>query len=329
MWANRLRTDPIPALANSNYPAVRFFTHCDLLDAETNAVEEIWKIPQAQKILQKQQSDGSWKKPGEHKYPAIKHNLIETWRNLNELVSKYSFTRSHSKIEGACEYILSCQTGAGDIRGVLANQYATYYTGAMLSTLIYAGYENDPRTEQAFQWLLGMRQNDSAWSIPMITHKFDRETQYRLSTEFLPSVEPDRAKPFSHNCTGMVLRAFAAHPVYRTSEAARIAAGLLKSRFFREDSYSSYHDAGYWVRFEYPFWWNNLVSAMDTITVIQPGVFDEPIQRAVQWIVDHQEADGLWNIAYTGKQIKDNVKNNETRYWIGLAICRILKRINS
>ena len=60
----------------------------------------------------------------------------------------------------------------------------------------------------------------------MITHKFNREEQYKLTTEFLPPVQPDLSKPFSHNWTGMVLRAFAAHPIYRYCEEAQLAADL-------------------------------------------------------------------------------------------------------
>jgi hypothetical protein len=52
----------------------------------------------------------------------------------------------------------------------------------------------------------------------------------------------------------MILRAFAAHPEHRRSEAARTAAGLLASRFFRPHAYSSYRAAGYWIKFQYPFW---------------------------------------------------------------------------
>ncbi|MBW6475131.1 MAG: hypothetical protein K0B14_18535, partial [Anaerolineaceae bacterium] len=78
-----------------------------------------------------------------------------------------------------------------------------------------------------------------------ITHKFDRETQYKLQTEFLPPVEPDRTKPFSHNWTGMVLRAFAVHPIYHQLEEAKHACELLKSRFFQADVYSSLQASHY------------------------------------------------------------------------------------
>lgn len=75
-------------------------------------------------------------------------------------MEQYGFNREHPQAQKAAEFLFSCQTEAGDIRGMLANQYATYYTGAILSLLIQAGYEDDPRVEKAFQWLLHMRQDD-------------------------------------------------------------------------------------------------------------------------------------------------------------------------
>ena len=36
-------------------------------------------------------------------------------------------------------------------RGILANQYATYYTGAILGLLIQAGYTDNPRVEMGLR----------------------------------------------------------------------------------------------------------------------------------------------------------------------------------
>ncbi len=207
-------------------------------------------------------------------------SLIETWKQFRFLVQVYGFTSADPAARRAAEFLFSCQTEAGDIRGFLANQYCTYYTGAILSLLIQAGYEDDPRVEKGIQWLLSMRQDDMGWSIPMITYKLDQATIYRLSSEYAEPLEPDRSKPFSHNATGMILRAFAAHSQHRRSEAARVAASLHKSRFFQPDLYTSYQAASYWVRFQYPFWWNNLVAALDSVTLIDPAR-DEPVDHAL------------------------------------------------
>jgi hypothetical protein len=124
----------------------------------------------------------------------------------------------------------------------------------------------------------------------------------------------------------MVLRAFAAHSSYRTSEAARTAAILLKSRFFQPDSYTSYRAASYWVRFQYPFWWNNLVAALDSISLIDPTM-DSQMEKALGWLIDHQEADGLWKATYVAGKEVDSAQTRDTRLWVSLAICRVLARL--
>ena len=211
---------------------------------------------------------------------------------------------------------------------MLANQYATYYTGAILALIIQAGYADDPRVEKCFQWLLAMKQNDGGWTIPILTHKLDRATQYRLTSEFAEPLEPDRSKPFSHNWTGLVLRAFAVHPSYRNSEAAKVAGKLLKSRFFQPDVYTSYHAARYWLRFEYPFWWNNLVTALDSLSLMGFSTDDEQIKLALQWLVEHQVETGLWKVSYVNPEAKEKepVKGRDMKLWVSLAICRVFNK---
>ncbi len=329
-WHAQLKFDPLPPLVSSGDEALVYFARRDLLEEDPGPVERLWQLPGVRTILQKQLPDGSWPRTGELKHPAINYGLIETWRHFRFLVEQYGFTRQHPAARRAAEFLFSCQTDEGDFRGMLANQYATYYSGAILALLIQAGYADDPRVEHCFQWLLSMRQSDGGWSIPMITHKLDRETQYRLSSQYAEPIQPERSKPFSHNATGMILRAFAVHPEYRHSEAARMAAGLLKSRFFQPDAYTSYHDASYWVRFEYPFWWNNLVAALDSLSLIELSKDDDQIQRALVWLVEHQETSGLWKVSYAkaDAQEKDTARVREMKLWVSLAICRVLRRFS-
>lgn len=326
-WREPFHFDPLVALLSSRNAAVRYFTQRDLLGETGGPIEELWGLPEAQKILRKQLPAGSWPRGGKMEHPAINYGLIETWKQFRLLVEKYGFTREHPLIRKAAEFIFAYQSTEGDIRGMLANQYATYYTGALMALLIKAGYQDDPRIEKGFQWLLAMRQADQGWTIPLLTHKLDRANQYRLTSEYTQPLEPDRSKPFSHNCTGIVLRAFAAHPTYRQSEVALVAARLLKSRFFQPDSYTSYQAASYWLRFDYPFWWNNLVSALDSISLIEPSRQDERVQNALKWLVDHQETSGLWKSTYAKPVEKDTPKIRETQLWVTLAICRVFKRL--
>jgi hypothetical protein len=329
-WPSRLKFDPTPTLLSSGNKAVEYFARRDLLGQQVEAIGTVWQLPEVKKILRHQQPDGAWRHTGKRmvSYPDSHYPLVQTWKVFRVLVEQYAFTRQHAAAQQAAEFLFSCQTGQGDIRGMLANQYATYYTGAILAHLIQAGYESDPRVGKGLRWLLSMRQEDGGWTVPIQTHKFDRATVYRLTSEYAEPVEPDRSRPFSHNATDMVLRAFAAHPAYRAGAEARRAADLLKSRFFQPDKYASYHAASYWVRFL--FWWPNIVTSLNTLSLMGYSREDADIRRALNWLVEHQSSDGLWRVSYAAGAEEDAASRNanarERQLWLTLTVARIFKR---
>jgi hypothetical protein len=331
-WRQELTYDPIPPLLAGDDDAVTYFVRRDLLHEAVGPISTIWELPEVQKILKKQRPDGSWKYPGKRDeacYPRHHYPLVETWKQFRFLIDTYELGRAHSAVENAAEFLFSCQTDAGDFRGFIGNQYATYYTGALMSLLIKAGYADDPRIEKGFQWLLSMRQDDGGWTVPILTADLPWNEQLRITSRYAAPIEPDRSQPFSHNWTGMIIRAFSAHPRYRGTEAARIAAQLLTSRFFRADVYNSYKAADYWVKFQYPFWWNNLVAALDAVSLIGLSSDDEQIRHALQWLKDAQQEAGDWKLSYarTPKPKPETAANKKTKLWVSLAICRVFQRL--
>jgi hypothetical protein len=135
-------------------------------------------------------------------------------------------------------------------------------------------------------------------------------------------IPPDRARPHAHLATGMVLRAFAAHPAYRRSEEARLAGERLKSRFFRPDKYNDRKASSYWTKFQYPFWWTNILTALDSLSLLGFSTADDDIKKGLDWFVSNQEEDGLWPNGYgSGSKVA------RERRWIGLAACRVFKRL--
>jgi len=324
-WQEQLR-DAIEALLAAENEAVVYFTRRDLLGEDAGPVQRVWQLAEPRRILSKQCPEGCWPGPARKApvYPEDHPRLVATFKNFRTLVERYKLARESAPVEKAAEYLFKFQTDGGDIRGFIGNQYATYYTGYVLSLLIQAGYACDPRVEKGMKWLLEMRQDDGGWTIPIMTHYFDGKTMYMLTSSYAEPVEPDRAQPFSHNWTDMVLRAFAVHPVYRQSEEARAAGRLLKSRFFQPDAYSSYRAAAYWTRFI--FWWPNLLTAMESLSLLGFSADDSDINKGLKWFFENQKEDGLWECAYGGKHsIPKNTRAIE-RAWVSLRICRMLKR---
>ncbi|MGD6935261.1 MAG: prenyltransferase/squalene oxidase repeat-containing protein [Candidatus Bathyarchaeia archaeon] len=327
-WQTPLKFDATSALLSSNNKAIIYFTERDLLNKKVQPInQEVWALPEVKKAFKKQQSDGSWKHSGKEAtvFPKYHYSLVETWKTYHLLVERYEVNKVHEGARKAAEFFFTCQTDQGDFRGMIANQYATYYTGTFLAVLIKTGYADDPRVDKGMQWLLSMRQNDGGWTIPLLTHKLDKQTWLDLTSKYAEPLEPDRSKPFSHNWTDMALRAFAAHPKYRHCQEARAAADLLKSSFFEPDYYTSYQDSGYWVRF--CFWWPNLVTALESLSLMGYSKDDPDVWKGLNWLVENQQKDGLWNLIYA-KNAEDGVslKVEENRLWLTLRIARVFKR---
>jgi hypothetical protein len=321
-WRTRLATDTVPVLLAAPNQAIGYFARRDLLGEKIGPVVFTWGLPEPQKLLVRQQADGSWRKSGNKAdiFPRYHHRLVETFKRTRILIERYEFEKNHPSVKKAAEFLFSCQAEEGDIRGFIGNQYATYYTGYVLALLIKAGYENDARVEKGIRWLLDMRQDDGGWTIPILTHKWDRKTGYKLTSQYMEPVTPDRTKPFSHNWTDMVLRAFAAHSKYYESQEVKAAAELLKSSFFRPDAYTSYHSARYWTRFL--FWWPNLLTALESLPSLGFSIDDPDIKKGLDWFIENQQPDGLWKLE-SDKEI--NPRDEDERLWLGLRVCRMLK----
>ncbi len=319
-WISPLQSDPLPALLAWQDPALTYFVQRDLLEAAVEPVERLWELPEAVRLVGKQQSNGSWQYPGKSDHPAPDANyaLLETYRTLRVLVEMYGFRRTHPALAKAAEYVLSCQTDEGDIRGILGNQYMPYYHGAILELLIKSGYAKDPRTEKGLKWLLSMRQVDGGWIVPAQLVPARQKTDELWAGR---PVLPERSHPNSHLATGMVLRAFAAHPDYCQLPEVITAGERLKERLFHADKYNDRKAPSYWLKFQFPFWWTNLVTALDTLSRLGFTRQDRDIARGLAWFAKNQSEDGLWETGYGSGRNAERM-----RRWVGLAIFRGLIR---
>ncbi len=318
-WVKSLAVDPVPALLAWDDPALSYFVQRDLLGNQVEPVETLWEIDAAARLAKKQRADGGWRYPSRSFSPqtGTNYDLLETYRSLRVLVEMYAFDRNHPAISQAAEFIFSCQTDEGDVRGIIGNQYMPYYHGAILELLVKAGYADDPRVVRGLGWLLSMRQADGGWLVPaQVVPAQEKTSQFWLGAP-LP---PDSTKPSSHLATGMVLRAFAAHTAYRQDQDVRAAAKLLKSRMFKADKYNDRKAPSYWLKFQYPFWWTSLLTALDTLCYLGFDRRDGEIEQGLAWFITNQSPDGLWDPGYgSGKRAEGN------RRWVGLAACRAIK----
>ena len=321
-WREELCADPIQVLISSNNKAIEYFARRDLLDEKAEPIETLWELlPEVKKILHKQQVEGSWKYPGggkEHLRSQEDYNQLETYRILGEVVEKYGLNNKHPVIRNAAEFLFTRQTYEGDFRGIYGNQYSPNYTAGIMELLTKAGYDGDSRIEKGFQWLLSMRQNDGGWAIPLRTVGAKYANALNADT-----VKPDLTKQFSHLVTGVVLRAFAASPKYSKSSETVTAGKLLASRFFKRDVYPDRNTPQYWERVSFPFWFTDIVSALDSLSVMGFTRDSSHIDNALNWLKSRQKDNGLFELKIVRGEDKDS------RFWISLAICRVFKRFFS
>jgi GNAT superfamily N-acetyltransferase len=321
MFRGLLDHDPIPWLLSANADAITARVRRDLL-AENVDLRALWTLPEPQRLLRRQQTNGSWPYPVE-KPPPQNYDLYQTFVTLGELVGKYGFDRRHPAVQRAARYVFSCQTAAGDFRGIYGNQTAHTYTPALLEVLVDAGYGCAPEIRRAFRWLLATRQDDGGWAVATRTRDLKLVKDWDRIVAG-PEIPADRTKPFSHLATGMVLRAFAAHPRYRRAGEALHAARLLEARLFKADKYSDRKGPAYWLKFTYPFQFTDLLTALDTLGKLGFPASDPNIARAIGWFRERQRSDGSFHLTMCR-----GIGDQRLAWWLGLALCRALLRFTA
>ena len=323
-WLRALRHDPLQFLMGSGSAQVVFFAKRDLLEEPTGPMRGLWTLPQARKALSRQKPDGRWEYPGgvARVRSQEDYDQLETFRQLGLLVEEFGFDRSSPAIRKTAGFLFSHQTDEGDFRGIYGRQYSPNYSAAIMELLIKAGYGDDRRIERAFRWLLSIRQSDGGWAIPFRTA---RSTSPRSWTDVIHSgpVQPDVSKPFSHLATGVVLRAFAAHEEYRRSPEARVAGELICTRFFKADRYVDRKAPEFWERISFPFWFTDIVSVLDSLSLMNFRREEPAIASALRWLAGRQAQDGSFDV----KLLRD--KDAALPYWVCLSICRVFKRFYS
>lgn len=311
-------TNALPGLLAFDDPALVHFTRRDLLGDMSVNPGILLELPALDRILAGQEAEGYWPYPGSRKsaHPSENYHILQTYRVLGVLIDQFGLDRSHPAVARSAEYLLSHQTGEGDIRGIFGSQYAPHYTAGIFELLVKSGYIDDPRVELAISWFSQKRGKDGGWAWPMRTTGVD----YHDAIEMDAPIQADKDKPFSHALTGFVIRLYAAHPVYRNDPLAWRAGELLKGRFFQPDKYPDRKGAAYWLKFQYPFWWGSLLTVLDSLSKLGFSARDPEIESGIGWFMSNQEESGFWPTGYgSGKGAARN------QAWVALAVCRVLK----
>ncbi len=313
-----MRYDAVTPLLAVGHAALAWGVGRDLL-GEPLEPQSLWELPRVVHAVRCQNEDGSWSYRGGRLQLRSRADYAQlaTYQQLLVLVSQYRLDRRHPMIARAASAVLRFQTHEGDIRGIYGSQYTPNYTADLLRLLIEAGYADDRRVLRGMDWLLALRQDDGGWAIPLRTAGSDAFVE---AMKLPRPLAPDRTRPSSHLVTGIVLRAFAAHPAYRSRPEARRAALLLASRFFEPDRYADRKDAAYWTKLAFPFRWTDVVSSLDSLAQIGVEASEPHAREGLRWLLTQQRPTGLWSCGY------ENSADPLSDQWVTFAAARALKR---
>jgi hypothetical protein len=194
----------------------------------------------------------------------------------------------------------------------MATSTAPNYSASISYFLMKAGYHGT-KIKESLNWLLKMRQDDGGWAIPFRTKNEKLEALKNEET-----IEPDKAKPSSHLITGIVLRPFSLLNEYITK--VKNAGMLLADRVFTRDKYSDRQGVEYWTKFTYSYHWTDILSTIDTLTLL--GIKNNPkINQIRQWFERHKQENGTYRV-----DVMAGVKYQDIKYWITLQYLKVLKR---
>ena len=303
----------VKTLLELDNKAIIALTKKNLLEEPIN-IKKLWTLPHVIKLLNKQESNGSWLYPNKKAIlrSTTNYNQYQTYKTMAELVEFYGFNKKHEAIKKAANYLFSFQTKNGEFRGMYGNQYSPNYNASITEFLIKAGY-NDSRIKNSLDWLLKMRQDDGGWAIPLRTKNEKLDALLLKKT-----IEPNKTKPFSHLVTGIVLRPFSLISDYK--KKVNDAAILLAERVFTKDKYSDRRGKEYWTKFTYPYHWTDILSTIDTLTLL--GIKDHPkILEIKKWFEDHRQENGIYKV-----RVMAGAKYRDIIYWITLLYLKVLKR---
>jgi hypothetical protein len=324
-WRARLGRDPVPILLREGSRALVARVRRDLIDDdEAPVAAEVLTYPEVKAFLRKQDKSGAFpaKPPEKTLGPARFSRAVAAIRAL-ERMADYGLGQSETPVAQAAEILFESQAPDGGL-GALAlgetpesrsRAVALHFHGWAMAALCRAGFDNDPRVERGFTFLLANRQADGGWA-------------WR-------GVRTDSAaRPSSHLITGMALRAFASSPSRRTSREARRAAELLATRFLQPDRYPDRKAPSYWEQIGEPRFWTDVLDALDGVTAVGLGKENSGVRTAEAYVRGRQNPDGLW---YPGSPARPDAtpkaagtapKEREPARWLTVRVLIILRRVN-
>jgi hypothetical protein len=318
----------IPLLLADWSPSLRYLVLTELLDLkpEDKEVKELAtlrkKDPLIAPLLSLQKEKGNWKDLDQAGY-TIGGSVRATAAALMRL-GYLGLDRNHPSVQKGAEYLYSKQRNDGswplpERVSDFENTGGPYtmipvQTSIPLLGLVMCGYGEDPRSEQAFDWLLDKKLDDGTWPAGKVEEVFVNIAGYR------------RLSHSQWGCrtnTTQSLLCFAHHPKRRRESEAQQALDHLLGRETRERGNLGFnvariigvepHRGGltYHAKFDPAL-------ILDICSKVGASKTDPRVGDLMEWILEQQGQYGLW----------DYSPQPEVSRWVSFDILRSLGKID-
>jgi hypothetical protein len=334
-WTTRLRSDPLPWLLEPADPGVRQLALRQLLDRpidDSDVVESrsaAMAVNPIAAILAAQQPDGHWEKPGPGyatKYRGTVWQLI--------FLDQLGADPADPRVRRAAEYVLSHSQAAsggfgasGAIKPAPPPPSAVIHclNGNLLRALIGFGWLDDERVAAAVDW-----------EARAITGK-GMERWYATGTSGAGfACAANERLPCAWGAV-KALGALARIPVDRRPPLVTRAIDAGLAFLLSRDPADADYPAGWgndrpngsWFKLGFPSGY--VADVLQNLEVlVELGRAKDPrLNRAIEWLLGKQDADGRWanQYAYNDKTWVDVDRQGAPSKWVTLRACRVLRAV--
>ena len=287
-----------PLLLADRSPCLRYLVLRDLL-GNLEEASELEVIRQDDHLIKDlvglQTGDGSWGR-GSINGNAPAGNIQITAQALTRL-GYLGFGPDYPPVRKGAEYLFAQQRddgswplGNADVDGGQVYDVMSLQTSLPLRGLAECGYAEDPRSERAYDWLLGQRLDDGAWPTGRAQGVYGYVAGYRRLAHSRWGCRS--------NTTGALV-CLSLHPTRRGGREARRALDLLLGRETRERHHMGY-DVARTIGAEASTGFITYYARFDTVQILgvcsRVGATEEDkrVGDLVAHVKDLQGAYGLW-----------------------------------
>jgi hypothetical protein len=331
-WVDRVNTDPMPWLLDESTPAVRHMALRYLLDraaddpevAESRAAS--MSTDPIASILAAQNAEGWWAKPGPGYSPKYTSTV---WQVI--FLDQLGADGSDPRIRVACEYILSHTTSSSGAFGASGasgdrpppSSMIHCLSGNLLRAMLGFGMLDDARVQPAL-----------AYHAAVITGE-GVERWYATTPGPGFRCAMNYGDPCAWGAVKAVL-ALARVPAERRTPA--VAKALDQGASFllsRDPSIADYPmgpnttPSSSWFKLGFPAGYvGDVLQTLEALCEAGMAA-DTRLDRAVDWLVARQDAQGRWpnRYSYAGKMAIDIDRQGRPSKWVTLRACRVLKAV--